>query len=334
VGAIYNGGGIVQSEAPHITVTTSGAVWNQQLENGGQLNGHVTLNGDTPDVDPGFGTYVEAFAADSDDSQPVAYDYVNSTTGTYSMAGAPSRYVLKVTTIGETAYQSEWFDNAPSRTDATGIDPIAFSATVVDFDLGTGSTAAGTVTRAGGAPLEGYDIAVEGDYYSGVYSTTTGATVKYQWLLNNNPIPGATSSTPAIAPSFYGHTLRFEMSASKSGYIAAYIESDSVTVTKARAPTVVSSKKPTISGGASTCQTYSVSTGAWSVSGATFTFEWFYGPSGDTSTSIATTATYDGQFADIANALWVRVRATAYGYADGVFDTPVTSPVTLGGFCS
>jgi hypothetical protein len=185
-----------------------------------------------------------------------------------------------------------------------------------------------TAPTIGGNPTVGGTVTA----VPGVLNAT-GASVTYTWLLNGKPIPGAKSSTLVIAPAFYGHTLTVQISAAKAGYVAIDSVSDSAVVLAARSPLVVSTKKPTITGGATTSATYTVSTGAWTVSGATYSYEWFRGLSGDTSTPLVTTATYSADVADIGNVLWVRVTAKAYGYNDGTFNTAATHVIATSDFC-
>lgn len=163
--------------------------------------------------------------------------------------------------------------------------------------------------------------------------TVPTAKITYQWRANGAAIPGATSPSLVIAPSLYGHTLTVELTATSPGYIIESTVSEAVVVGKAAAPTVVTTKKPAITGGASTCMLLSVSQGAWTVGGAEFDYEWFRGATGDTSTPLATTAKYQAEVADVGSTIWVRVTAQAFGYAKGTYNSVATPVVSIDNFC-
>ncbi len=157
--------------------------------------------------------------------------------------------------------------------------------------------------------------------------SVTGAVYSYRWLANNTPIPGATSSSIVISPALAGHTLSVAVTANKVGYKFATIESSAAPVAEATAA-IIAGKVPKIVVDNSTCNRIMATPGTWSVGGMAFSYKWYRGLVGDTSTLLAETAGYDMSPLNIGLSVWVKVSAHGTGYSGTANTTAFTETPT------
>lgn len=99
------------------------------------------------------------------------------------------------------------------------------------------------------------------------------ATVGYQWLLDGQPVAGATASSYAATPSDFGRSLSVRVSASKSPWDSSAATSAAATV---GAGTLAATVKPKVTGKAKKKAVLKVSSGAWSPA-VTVKLQWYAG---------------------------------------------------------
>jgi hypothetical protein len=139
-----------------------------------------------------------------------------------------------------------------------------------------------------------------------------GVLIRLQWLLNGNPVPGATSDSYSPLPADLGNEISLEVIASAPGLANRTAESNRMTVHLASAP--IASTNPAVSGAGTSTSPLTVSSGGWSVAGLEFTYQWSdqTGPiAGATTNSLVLPV------GDLRADVFVTVTATRYGYADG-----------------
>lgn len=158
---------------------------------------------------------------------------------------------------------------------------------------------------------------------------TTGVTVAYQWLLDGQPIPGATGAKFTPVPGLVTQELSVRVTGTKPGWEGApTATSASDAIAYGAALTVVA--KPVITGSAKTCSTLTVTPGSWRLGGTVVTYQWFAGanPIGG-----ATAATLKLPSAAVGQKIHVELTANLPGYQQGVYDTANTATVTAGASC-
>ncbi len=144
--------------------------------------------------------------------------------------------------------------------------------------------------------------------------TPAAATLTYQWRRSGENISGATSSTYVIQPVDGGSEITVAVTASRTGYVSA---------TKVSAPTdtveylaFTDMVLPTISGLEKVEGVLTASTGEWTPTPTTFTYQWNRTIAGvTTSIAGATNATYTLVGADALATISVTVTASKLGYA-------------------
>jgi len=201
--------------------------------------------------------------------------------GTTDISGATSSsYVVEAAYIGETIRGVVTATNARGSTPAT-------------------STATAAVTSA---PINTVLPAISGNATSGsVLTATTGTwigtatiTYAYQWQHGTTNISGATSSTYTISASYVGETIRCVVTAANG--IGSVTATSAATSAVSTVP--INTSAPQVSGTAQTGQTVTVTTGTWSNSPTSYTYQWQHTTtniSGATSSSYVVEAAYVGE---------------------------------------
>ena len=115
-----------------------------------------------------------------------------------------------------------------------------------------------------GSAIVGQTVSVE----TGAWSPA--ANLSYQWLLNGQPIQGATHKALKVESSYAGKKLRVRVTGQRKGYITATAVSAVATVSKTKAK----AKKPKIVGRAIVGQTLHAQLGEW-LPGTDFTYRWY-----------------------------------------------------------
>jgi hypothetical protein len=140
--------------------------------------------------------------------------------------------------------------------------------------------------------------------------TNTPTTYTYQWSRAGTPIGGATSSTYVPVSADVGNTLTVSVIATNSGGSSfAATSVASATVIPAQA-VPVNTALPTISGTAQVGQTLTATTGTWTNSPTSFTYQW--NRSG-LAIGGATASTYVPGVMDVGSMLTVSVTAINSG---------------------
>jgi len=156
-------------------------------------------------------------------------------------------------------------------------------------------------------------------------------TLSYQWLRNNQEIPGATSSKFTPTGDFYGDEISVQVTATKAGFSRGYETSAPFAVTKGAAPTIVGTATPKITGTATTCSTFSATTGTWQGEGLSYAYQWYLiAPGTKQLIAGATKSTYTSGASDLGYQLKVIVTATSKGYVTGISETGTTAVLTQG----
>ncbi len=144
--------------------------------------------------------------------------------------------------------------------------------------------------------------------------TPKGNTYVYQWRADGTAIAGATGKTFTPTAAQLGKQLSVQVTASRTGYPTVKATSVSAKVAPG---TLQTSEPPAITGTARVDSTLTASTGTWSPTGATYTFQWLVD---GTPVAGATGRTFTPGPADVDRRVTVTVTATKAGY-DAVTST-------------
>lgn len=145
-----------------------------------------------------------------------------------------------------------------------------------------------------------------------------GATLAYQWLLDDAPIAGATSSTYSPVASQVDHDLRVAVTGTRPGYTTVTRTSSKVTVTASDAPV---SPTPTVTGLPRVGETLTVVPGEWS-DGAVLSYQWFVG-------GLPVTGATDTTYVPVADDLGKAVTVTVTGTRTSGVTVRTSEPVTV-----
>ena len=152
----------------------------------------------------------------------------------------------------------------------------------------------------GGSPRVGLTlVAVPGTWIP------EGAEIGYRWLVDGNPIPGATGETYVPTAAEVGRTITLEVTANGE----TRTNSDLAEVYPGVFP---SQPRPRLTGAVAVGQEVSVEVGDWGVPGTSFSYIW---RRNGKKIKKATSATYRPTKADLRKKLTVTVTARAPGYA-------------------
>jgi len=202
---------------------------------------------------------------------------------------------------------------APSQ--AATLQSLTFAGTTYTFpgpDKAFDETPAPTIdgTAAVGKPLTVTDGTWQPD-----------ATLTHQWNRDGDAISGAVGATYTPVADDEGHLLTVTTTGSAEGRTATSVTSEPTAAVAAG--TLEPTGAPTISGTAKVGQTLTVSTGTWSPTPTSYTYQWLRG-----STKVGTDASsYVLTAADDGEQISVSVAAHLAGYTDLAQQS---GPVTVG----
>ena len=193
------------------------------------------------------------------------------------------------------------------------------------------STSVATLGVAPGTFLNTEAPSIEGTAQVGVpLSATKGAwspkaTVSYQWVVDGELVPDATESTFTPRPQDIGKRVTVEVTATRTGYLAASVSSPE------SAPTLAGVMKnhraPVVSGHAVVGRTLSTTDGSWSITPDSFDYQWY---AGHHAIDGATHATYVVSPAEAGHKIHVVVTAKHEGYTSLRAGSATTDRVVFG----
>ena len=156
---------------------------------------------------------------------------------------------------------------------------------------------------------------------NGTWSATPDS-YTYQWTRGGANVSGATANTYALTSADNGTSITCVVTAVKAGYTSGSATAAAVTISGTA--TLTNTTAPTITGSPVVGQTLTSSTGAWSVTPDSYTYQW---SGAGTPISGATASTYVPVTGDIGNALTVTVTAVKSGYTSASATSAATAAV-------
>ena len=144
---------------------------------------------------------------------------------------------------------------------------------------------------------------------------SSGSTVHIQWMLNGNPVAGATSATYTPVATDSGDELSAEVTASEPGELDLVEDTGVVAIQNGDAP--IPTKQPKVTG----TKTLSVTEGTWNLSGLTFSYQWVDVDS-SFDLSAATSNTYTLKPGELLANVAVTVTVKRDGYETGSDTVP------------
>jgi hypothetical protein len=181
--------------------------------------------------------------------------------GTRRVDGATSSTFTPPVGVGKTVRVDVYAAKAGHTTDFE-----SSAATAPLLQGAVGSTAPPSIS---GVPRVGATVTASPGTWDPV-DTTVG----YQWLLDGQPVAGATSSSYAATPSDFGRSLSVRVSASSPPWAPSAATSAAATV---GAGTLAATVKPKVTGKAKKKAVLKVSAGAWSPAAVKVKLQWYAG---------------------------------------------------------
>jgi surface antigen len=158
----------------------------------------------------------------------------------------------------------------------------------------------------------------------GAWSPTPAA-LTYQWIVAGADIAGATKATFKPRAQDVGKSVSVRIRATKSGYAPVYVTS---VPTAALAPAPVSvSAAPQVTGTPRVGKTLSATTGTWSRTGLSFSYQWL---ADGVALAKGTAATYSLRSADAGKAITVQVTGSREGFVTKTASSSPTGRVAAG----
>ena len=189
-----------------------------------------------------------------------------------------------------------------------------------------------TLTVSSGVPVNTAVPVISGSTVVGDTLTSSTGTwtnsptsYTYQWNEGGTAISGATSSTYVLVSSEVGDTITVTVTASNSLGSGSPATSNSVGPVTSGAP--ANTALPTISGTAQVGDTLTASTGTWTNSPTSYSYQW---NAGGTAISGATSSTYTLISGEVGNTITVTVTATNSSGSTSATSSAV-GPVTASG---
>ena len=220
------------------------------------------------------------------------------------------------------------------RTVSARLRPLAvLAATIIATSalvgLGTSSAdATGTTFKTHKPSISG---TVKVGHTVGITMTTWSpkpTTKTYQWLEDGTDIPDATSKTYALTTEDIGKSLVVEVTGTKDGYTTATTTSAAKIVAGA---SFTKTATPKITGTAKVNSTLTATTGTWTPTPTSLTYQW---KSNKVAISGATDSTYAVQGTDVGKTITVTATATLTGYETTTKTSSKTATVTYQTFFS
>ncbi|WP_331525978.1 CHAP domain-containing protein [Nocardioides sp.] len=241
---------------------------------------------------------------------------------------------------GSVSYQ--WLANGTPISGATG---TAYTPTPGDLrkniavrvtlkQRGYGDAVATSVATDGVAPgtfLNSVAPSISGTAQVGEELTADKGTwsprpaVGYQWLVDGEPVPGATRSTFTPRPEDLGKPVTLKVLASRPGYLTAVVTTPA---TADVLPGVIHNHQaPVVSGRAVVGRTLRTTNGTWSITPDGFRYQWY---AGSTAIEGATSPTYHPTAAEAGKRIHVVVTARSAGYTPASSESVTTDRVVFG----
>ena len=198
------------------------------------------------------------------------------------------------------------------------VNSIGSTASVTVTSTEEAPSTVGTPTVTGTPKVDVPLTAAEGTW------SPTPTSYTYRWLANDTVIDGATASTYTPDASRLGQQVSVEVTATRSGTTLG-------TATSAKVGPVASGTftagTPSVSGTAKVGRTLTASTGTWSPTPNSFTYQWL---ADDVAVSGATGATFVPGTAQVGKTVTVRVSGVRTAYAPSPQTSAETAPVAPG----
>jgi surface antigen len=154
---------------------------------------------------------------------------------------------------------------------------------------------------------------------------TPKATISYQWIVDGEPVPGATESSFTPRPQDVGKRVVVEVSATRPGYLAASVSSEH---TPATLPGVIRNHDaPVVSGRAVVGHTLRSTDGTWSIAPDELRYQWY---AGRRAIAGAESSTYVVSSAEAGRRIHVAVTAVSTGYTSLSSESGRTDRVVFG----
>ena len=193
-----------------------------------------------------------------------------------------------------------------------GFEPLA-------VEVGAGAPVVpGTIASLSAPVMSAPRVGRAATTTTGTWSTT-GTSFAYQWYSGGMPVSTAATYTPSGAD--LGAQLSVTVTAYRTGYVSASRSSNQAAVLEALFTTT---PRPTISGSPVVGGTVSVSTGSWSPSGASFSYQWKVG---GLTVGGATGSTYSVRPTDADRSVTVVVTASKQGYSTTSMESAASASV-------
>lgn len=155
--------------------------------------------------------------------------------------------------------------------------------------------------------------------------SVSGTSYKYQWYASGSSISGATSSTFTPTSTQYGKTIQVKVTASKSGYTS--VSATSGKTAAVAKGTFSNTAAPAISGTAQVGATLSVSTGTWSPTPSSYSYQWY---AGGLAIAGATASSFTPTVAEVGQTITATVSVERSGYTTTSTTSAATGPVANG----
>lgn len=152
-----------------------------------------------------------------------------------------------------------------------------------------------------------------------------GTTYAYQWTSDGTDIPGATAQTLVLIPDLVTDKVTVKVTASAAGFTSSTAES--AEVGPVAYGQIANTTAPAVQGAAQLGATLTAEPGQWSVSGASYSYQWL---ADGTRVSGATRPTFVPDTDQLGKRMAVSVTATADGYANKTVTSAPSTAVAAG----
>lgn len=201
----------------------------------------------------------------------------------------------------------------------TGIRPITARSAATAPVLPNAISATATPSISGTAQVGSTLTADPGQW------SVPGASLTYQWTANGADIPGATAPTLVLSPDLVTDLVTVKVTASAPGFTSSAAES--AQVGPVAYGEIANTAAPAVQGAPQLGATLTATPGRWSVTGASYTYQWLADGS---RISGATQPTFVPDRDQLGKRLAVTVRASAAGYVDQTATSPASAAVAPG----